>query len=160
MSKENKEQQYPSVDLAYKFAVDSYDIALKRLDMMDTRIQTLLAFATTVSLAVSTALVGKGAKFASAGLAPAAAAYVLGVVVGFYARLTGDVIVLNPKHLFDQWLHYSEWEFKKNFIYYAGENFEHNAEQINRKGRLALLASILFLLETGLLAIWAVHSGF
>ncbi len=38
------EKTYPSVELVYPIAVASYDAALRRLDTIDGRLQTVLAF--------------------------------------------------------------------------------------------------------------------
>jgi hypothetical protein len=47
-----EERTYPSVDLAYELSIKSYDWILKRLELMDDRIDKLVALMTGVSLAL------------------------------------------------------------------------------------------------------------
>jgi hypothetical protein len=152
---EKTEQSYPAVGLAYEVALASYEVAQKRYDAIDARIQTLLAFATTLTLAVPAAASSiRGADLRSRWLISALIAFAGTVAVGTYARWKGDIILLNPKHLYDGWLRYSEWEFKTNMVYWAGEHFEANRRLINSKGRLAVAASIMFALEALMLVVW------
>ncbi len=51
-STDNLAQEYPSVDLAYPFAISAYDLAQKRLDAMESRLQTLIGFAATATLGI------------------------------------------------------------------------------------------------------------
>jgi hypothetical protein len=53
------EEKYPSVDLAYTLALASYDLIQKRLDIIDTRLQTLIALIATVSLPIPAIAVAK-----------------------------------------------------------------------------------------------------
>ena len=50
--KDDLETEYTSVDLAYKLAVESYGIAIKRFDAIDDKIKSLITVALTVILAI------------------------------------------------------------------------------------------------------------
>lgn len=53
--------KYPSVELAYPFVKDSYDVLLKRIDALDGKIQTVISLALTVTLAIPVITVGMSA---------------------------------------------------------------------------------------------------
>src|SRR6266496_1028555 len=139
-STDNLAQEYPSVDLAYPFAISAYDLAQKRLDAMESRLQTLIGFAATATLGIVTAASGKGHEFHSRWFVAAMAASAVGIVAATYARLVGELKVLNPQTLYEEWLSYTEWEFKKNLVYFSGQAFVENIALVNRKVALPCLA--------------------
>ena len=61
-------------------------------------------------------------------------------------------------NLYDRWLHYSEWEFKKNAIYWAGQHFNANVSRINIMGWILTGMIALFSVEVVLLLVWAIVS--
>ncbi|HEX3560228.1 MAG TPA: hypothetical protein VHU19_13565 [Pyrinomonadaceae bacterium] len=152
---EKLEQTYPSVDLAYTFAVASYDVALKRLDIVDNRLQTVLALGATISLSVPALASARGLGFSSGWFVAAAFAFASAMILGTFARVTGSIILINPSRLYNKWLHFSEWEFKKNFICYAGEHFEANRALAGMRGWATTLVVMFFILEGLLLTVWA-----
>jgi hypothetical protein len=58
--------------------------------------------------------------------------------------------------LYDQWLDYTEWEFKKNAVHWAGQHFKANSALVNNKALAAFGMTVLLLLEMGLLLGWVV----
>ena len=84
-------------------------------------------------------------------------AFVAMMFLGVLARVWGGVAVVSPADLYARWLHYSEWEFKKNAVYWAGKHFEKNWTVVNLKGWAATGMSALFLAETVFLLMWAVE---
>jgi len=149
------EDQYPSVDLAYQIAVDSYDAAIKRIDSIDGRLQTLLTFAGTIGVAVPSAGVSRGlVSFRSPWLYLAILSFVLAIIVGSYARFSGTIRLLDPGVFYQKWLHFSPWEFKKNLIFFAAEDFECNTKLGKRNWDLSIVVLILFLLEVAFLVLW------
>jgi len=147
---------YPGIEAAYPIAIASYDVAIKRLDAIDGRLQTMMAFAITATALVMSSTVNKGFKFHSCFLYLAAGCFVAGVSVGTYARLHGNICLLEPEKLYQRWLHKSDATFKKDLIYFAGEHFHKNMELVARKWNLSLLAIALFALEMVFLAAWVV----
>ncbi|MDT4895908.1 MAG: hypothetical protein QOH25_985 [Acidobacteriota bacterium] len=147
---------YPSVDLAYSFAVASYEVAQKRIDAVDSRLQTLLALGATVSLPIPVLANAKALSFNSTWFIAAACAFAFAMIAGTVARLRGRIILLHPSQLYQSWLHFSEWEFKKNMVYFAGQHFEANRSLAEIRGRLTTLTASLFLVEGVCLAMWAV----
>jgi len=65
---------------------------------------------------------------------------------------------MSPANLYEKWRHYSEWEFKKNAMYWAGQHFEANVSRINIMGWLLTSMTFLFALEVIFLLIWAIRS--
>jgi hypothetical protein len=148
------EEKYPSVDLAYTLALASYELIQKRLDVIDTRLQTLIALIATVSLPIPAIAVAKNLTLNSEWFIAAVVAFVAAIVVGTIGRVTGHVKVILPITLYNEWLHFSEWEFKKNMIFFAGKHFEHNRALANRRGWITSVTALLFFIEGVLVALW------
>lgn len=148
-------EEFPSVDLAYKFAIESYDIAWKRWDAMENRIHGLMALAAALTFAVPAAGKAIGFNLNSVWFYLTLGTFILLMAVGFFARWFGTMRVIDPSTLFNKWLHYSEWEFKKNFIYFAGAHYDQNITTLEKKWKLTLLLMSLFTLEVVWVALLA-----
>ncbi|HKO42691.1 MAG TPA: hypothetical protein VJU84_05350 [Pyrinomonadaceae bacterium] len=158
MSEELNKEKYPGVELAYPLAATSYDVALKRLDAMDGRLQTILAFIVATSAAVPALGAGR-IHFRSWYFYAAVVCFALAVLGGTLARLLGKVKVLVPRHAFNHWLHKPDWEFKMDFINQAAIDFEQNATTIERKWRCSLALTLLFFVQTAFLAAWVLDNS-
>lgn len=145
---------YPSLELAYKVAISSYDVMQKRVESVETGIQTLLTYAITVSLAVPAVSAAKGLSFRSIWFALAVGAFILAIGTGVRARQMRGLVHLDPKVIYEKFLHYSESEFRVKLIVSAATDFEVNRNLVNSKLRWADIASLLFTLELILLVIW------
>jgi hypothetical protein len=152
---ETEETKYPGVDLAYPLAVQSYDLAWKRFDAWDGRLQTLLSMYVTVTLAVPLAAHALNLKFTSLWFWLAAFAFLGTFVFGICGRLFGKIIDTDPSSLYKGFLHYSEWEFKKEFLCWAAENHPKNKKTIARKHHIAVIMTACFILEIFFVAFWA-----
>lgn len=148
------EATYPSVDLAYDIAVASYDSIIKRLDVMDGRLQTMLAFAATTTAVVPTVANARGLTFRSWWLYLALTSFILQLVIGTLGRSVGTVRLLKPETFYLRWLHKSPWEFKKDLIYWASKDFNDNAALLESRWRLTVAISLLFFIEVLLLLVW------
>jgi hypothetical protein len=149
------EEDYPGVEQAYPFAVASYELAQKRLDIIDSRLQTIVALGVTLSLPVPALLATRGANFRSWWFIGAACVFVCAIAVGTFARIVGHITVLHPSDFYAKWLRFPEWEFKKNLIFFAGQHFEKNRTLARNRGLCTTLTFLLFILEGVLLAVWA-----
>ena len=149
-------KRWPSVDLAYGFVLPAYQWAQQRLDAVDSRIQTLQAFAASITIAapVFAAAIVTDIQFDSIWFVLALGAFGITVVTGAIARAWGTVQIISPQRLYQAWLHLSEWEFKKNAIYWAGEHFETNRTLVNGKGWVPMGMTAAFLAEAVFLLIW------
>jgi hypothetical protein len=148
------EQQYPSVELAYPFAAAAYEVAQKRLDAVDSKLQTLMAVGVSLSLAVPAIVVSRGVRFASVWFIAACVFFLLAICIGLYARVTGDLRVINPMRIYNHMLHLSVSDFKVEAVYWAGKDFETNRDMIERKAKLGTYALIAFLIESALVVVW------
>lgn len=156
---ENTNQQiieatYPGVELAYPIALSSYETFLKRLDALDGRIQTTQAFLVTITLALPAIAASKNIKFASTWFLVALGAFALSNILTIVARLKGTIILLHPSVLYDEYLSYTDWEFKKNVIYWAGRHVDHNNQVLALRARLLTGACFTFLVEAVALVVW------
>jgi hypothetical protein len=153
------ESEYPSVELAYPIAIGSYDTAIKRLDALDSKLNTLLTFAVSVSLAVPVLANAKNLSFRSSWFITAAVAFVLGVGVTTFARLNGSLNLLDPRVIYDSYLDLDHWNFKRHTIDWAGDNWRHNQKLINRNANLGSVAATLFALEALAVGAWVVAAN-
>ena len=144
-----------SVDLAYDIAVASYDAAVKRLDSIDSRIQTLLAFAVSASAVVFSATAGR-IPFHSLWFYGALTFLLASVSFGIYARWYGDIWLLKPNVFYERWLNKDSDTFKRDLIYWAGCDFIDNMNLVDRKWRLSIAVILFFSLEVACLAVWVV----
>ncbi len=136
--------EWPGVEEAYAFVLPSYQWMVTRLEAADSRIQTLLAFIATVSLAMPTLL---GASLDQLAVRWALALGALAIVVGLVSRLLGGVMVVSPDVLWKKWTRRPEWKFKSRMLYYSAQHFRHNKKTGRRKNLAALLMTALFLAE-------------
>ena len=152
------EQDYPSVELAYEHVAQAYEYAIRRLDAVDGRIQTMQTFAVTLTLAVPAfARAAFGTVDASSvWFVLAIAAFIALVSIGVVARSMGHISLVDPSVLFEKYLDCRPWEFKKDMIFFAGEHARANHKLIRKKGRAVSWMTALFLLETVLLVVWLV----
>lgn len=143
-----------SVEEVYPLAIAAYDTAIKRFDALDSKLNTLVTFAVSISLVVPVIAHNSSQSFRSIWFAVAALAFVAGIAVATFARLKGALNLLDPKVMYDSYLDCEPWDFKRRAIYWSGENFRHNQDLINRNGALAAVAAILFALEAVSIGAW------
>lgn len=154
------EEIYPAVELAYGFVIPSHEWVTKRLDAVDARLQSIQTFAGTVSFAapvLATTVSGKP-DYTSVPFITAMALFALIAILGTVIRAVGRVRTISPTLLYRDTLHYSPWEFKKNLIHSAGENFDSNVQLVKRKSCAANAMVIGFLLEVGCLLFWVARA--
>ena len=151
------EELYPAVHRAYDFVLPSYQFMLSRFEAADTRLTSILTIASSLTLAAP--LFGRSVNpnLAFRGwFTVGIALFVFLVGLALWARFTGRLTLPNPRVLHDESLRESEWEFKKNAIYFAGKHFDQNAKAIATKAYLAMVLTILAILEIGAFLAWAV----
>src|ERR1700730_17320362 len=98
------QEEFPSIELAYPIAVESYNRAERRFDAWDGRIQTLIVFAASIGLAVPPLIHSQQATFRSAWFISALCLFVLSILIGFAARMYGSIKLLDPNELYEAWL--------------------------------------------------------
>jgi hypothetical protein len=150
--------QYPGVDSAFSYVMPSYEWMLTRLEAADTRIQAIQAFAVSFTFGVPALAkaLSVTVAFDAGRFYFAIACFVVLMIVGVLAQARGAVKLANPALFYTQWLHFSDWEFKKNAIYFAGQHFETNGALIQRKATASIVMTVLFLMELLFLFSWLV----
>jgi len=160
-SYESLESQYPSVDLAYEFTKSSYDWMLNRYEAINSKMQELLTLATAITACMP--ILAKSmfdyVDFHSGLFYGVIGTYILIILIGISGLSMGAIRLIHPKHLYDKWLSDSSWEFKKNIIYYAGQDFEDNKKIIDRKSHLRNIMNIFLLVELLLIIFWIAEIG-
>jgi hypothetical protein len=148
--------EYPAVDTAFDFVLPSYQFMLSRFESADTRLTALLTFTSTITLAVP--LFAKNLNptidFHSPLFLLGVGAFLVGATAGVVGRSIGKLALPDPNVIFEKHLGWSNWEFKKNSIGYAGEAFEKNRKKIDKKYWLAMAATVLLLVEVALFSLW------
>jgi hypothetical protein len=152
------EEKYPSVNLAYDIALKSYDAAMKRSDIADDGIDKLRSFVTTINLAFLAWVVSsnKTEPMLNAWFLVSLAIFLFSIILSIIAKSSNGIILPSPKELYNKYLHYSEWEFRKNFIYWSGEHYEKNKDMVANKAKYIVYIFILFLLEAAMMGYWLV----
>ena len=145
MSSKDLSSKYPSVCLVYDLAIKSYDRVVQQADNMDSKIQSLISFSCALTFAIP--VVSRSLKIAlnSYWFWAIISIFVVTVFVGLVGRFLifkGNLRYPDPKKLYKNNLHQPEWEFKKDFIYYAGTSFEWNTRLVNEhQGGLEAVAT-------------------
>src|SRR5882762_6930062 len=93
----------PSLDLAYTIALSSYDVAQKRLEAVEKRLQEILAFIATITFGGIAVFANKGYHFKSFLFIGAMVACLVGLLLGTYARLHGYLVLIKPSVLHDKY---------------------------------------------------------
>jgi hypothetical protein len=157
-SRSDNQQSYPAVDVAYEFVLPSYQMLAARFEAADNRLTTVPNFAATVTLGVP--ILAKAIQpemsFGSPLFVAAVLAFIAGAVLAIMGRLRGGLVLPDPAVLYEQRLDESEWEFRKNAIFFAGQHFERNSETIRRKNNVAYAVAAMFFLEIVWLVLWMV----
>ena len=152
--------EYPSTGLAYEFVKPSYDWMLNRFEAMNSKIQGLLTFATTITVAIPIfKAVFDGIHFNSGLFYGAIISYVLSTIIGTLGMSLGKINLVHPMKLYNRWLGDSPWKFQKDSIYFAGQDFEDNNKVIERKNIVRDIMIVLLLSEIICTVIWMVTAN-
>jgi hypothetical protein len=150
------EDQYPSVDLAYDLTMKSYDTVIKRNEVQDDGIDKLRTFMTTVTLAAFGFIASRATivSFHNWWFWFSVVMYFYTIILTVVAKSSGGLIMLSPSTLYEKYLHYSEWEFKKNILYWMAKHSETNRKYIAHKSRLFVIIFAFFLIQILSLLVW------
>lgn len=150
------ETQWPAVIRAYDYVLPSYQLLAARFESSDTRLTVVLNFVSSISLGVPllARAIDSNVPFRSRWFVAAMALFVIASIVGLAGRTYGRLTLPDPMMVFEKHLASSEWQFKKDMLYFAGQHFERNREAVRRKGNLSLAVAALLVLEILCLVIW------
>jgi hypothetical protein len=160
MAGEELQTQYPGIPIAFEFVLPSYVWMITLVQAADSRIQTIQILTTTVTFAILTAVksLDPTMSFRAGRFAFAMVAFVALIIIGVIARSRGAIKLADLSKIYKRWLHFQEPEFKKNAVYWAAEHFQFNAALIEKKAKVSVAMSVLFLIELLFLLAWAVTS--
>lgn len=153
------EEQWPAVALAYEFVRPSYDIMLKRFEIVEGRIRALLTLTASLTFGApvfATAALGT-MPFTSLSLqlALTCAAYVL--VAGCLASVGRRVDVPNPGLLHDAAMRVPVWDFQRVALQAASDAWQGNRRRLEWKAILGDTMAVALLLELGLMVLWVLY---
>ncbi len=150
------ELKWPGVKDAYDFVIPSYSLLVNRFEAADTRLTVLLTFGATITLGAP--ILGKSISqsinFRSVWFILAIVSFILLASTGLFARVRGTLTLPNPAVIYRESLHETEWAFRKNAIYFAGQHFNANAQAIRTKGTLATTMAAFIVLEILFFLLW------
>lgn len=123
--------------------------------MVETRLQAIqtVLIALTLGVPAFGQAVMRHHDFTSRWFVAAIVFFVLSMSVAIIARTWGTVILADPARIY-RLAGYSEWEFKRTVLYWAGEHFGSNVSLTNWKGRMTDLMVGLMGAEVVCLAVW------
>jgi hypothetical protein len=151
-------EQWPAVDRAYDFVIPSYQLLASRFEAADTRLTAMLTLTSTLTLAVP--IFAKSLQpdisFASPFFASGMAIFLIGSIIGIFGRVMGSLTLPDPMVIYETGLQDSEWEFKKDQIYFAGENFNANLQAVRKKGNVSIFMTVTLLLEIVAFVTWII----
>jgi hypothetical protein len=153
---------FPAVDRAYDFVIPSYQLLINRFEAADNRLTALLTLASTLTLAVPIFAknVQPNISFNSPLFIVGMLIFLVIAIVGIWGRSVGSIALPDPMVLYNENLTDSEWEFKKNLIFFAGEGFNSNTQAIRRKGNLSAFLSAALLVEIIVFVAWITNLHF
>jgi hypothetical protein len=157
------EEKWPSVALAYDLGVKpSYELMMKRHEIMEGRIRALVTLAASVTFAVpvfATAARGVGTmSYTSPWLCAALSCAAFVVIAGTTVFWGSSITVTAP----DLWLEaatktqISVWEFQRAALKQAGKAFEKNNQRLNLKAWAANVIAAALLGELICMAGWII----
>jgi hypothetical protein len=154
----SEQDQWPAVETAYGFVLPSYQLLAARYEAADGRLTALITVATTITL--GTPMFAKAIRPAVTFGVPvfvlAMAFAVTALIVAMAGRARGRIVLPNPGVLYRKSLAETDWTFKKNAIFYAGQHFDANAATVARKHLYETIASTLLTCEAFALIIWLI----
>jgi len=157
---EQNQKNYPAVTYAYDIALKSYDWTLDRYNAMESRADKLLGWGIGISAGIITfVLQAKNYNtqlFWDFYFICALILFVLAVGISSATKFFGYIKLIAPDRLYENYLHKSEWEFKRNILQNTADYFSGNNKIIIKKGKCLIIALFLFLAEFVFLVLWSI----
>jgi hypothetical protein len=134
-------ENYPSIDLVYPLAIESYETARQRMIAQDNRIHQLLTLTLALTAAVPAVYQIFGINPRLTYLIAAGAFFIASIGLLIAAFMRNTLIASDISKLHAYYINVPEITAKENFIYYAGIHDRENARQMEIRWRL-IIASI------------------
>lgn len=134
---------WPAVPRAYEFVIPSYQFLVNRFEAADNRLTHSITLASSVlfGIPILARAIRPDISLQSPWLIASLAFAVVAALLGIIGRQRGRLRLTSPATLYDTWLHKSDWLFKKDMVYFAGQSFGHNARAIETKGRITAIVN-------------------
>lgn len=152
------EEQWPAVALAYEFVRPSYDLMLRRFDVVEGRLRALLTLMATLTLGTPLFVrtVNAGASYASPFFIAAISAAAFILLLGAFASTFGWLGMPDPGKLHDSALQLSSFDFQRVVLRNASLDFDKNRARLERKARAADWMAGALIVEIALMTSWAI----
>ena len=111
--------KHPSLELAYQFVIPSYANMLNRLAAVEDRIQRFMIFVATLTAAIPLIAVGLNVDakhLSSCWTLLALISFFAFVIVSIRGRSLGEVVMIDPGNLNDEWQSKSREEFLRKCL--------------------------------------------
>ena len=151
--REYQSQQSPSVDGAYDFVAQSYDLAARRLESIERRIDQGLIFIVTATFAAGGAVLALAPESTDINLTQPPlmlpmSLFLIAVAAGVFSNLVeSGLFIPSPRQIYQDNLSYTTLEFRQKVIYAAEQHFEKNRSTIIKKRNFLILMYAAFILE-------------
>ena len=149
--------KYPSLELAYQFVIPSYTNMLNRLASVEDRIQRFMIFVATLTAAIpliAVGLNGDAKHLASYWTLLSLISFFAFVIVSIRGRSLGEVVMIDPGNLNDEWQSKSREEFYRDILSDAGKHYTRNNKLVFRKDQWANIAIGCFAVEMVFWIVW------
>lgn len=139
MSDQSEKEQWPAVDAAFQYVFPSYQLLVTRFEAADSRLTAVMTTLSAFALGAPTFAnsIGNTVDYKAVPFWIGISIFTVGTIYGLVARAKGKLLLPDPMAIHDKSLHRSEESFKRTQLYFAGMDFDANANEILRKSRIA-----------------------
>ncbi len=146
--------KYPSVDLAYEIAIDSFEKMRQQWNSVNRLFHSILSISLSITAAVP--LIAKTAKIEITGFWIILTLLIcfITVTLCLWGRHQGSVRLINPGSLHAREIQKEDEIFKRDMVYYAGVEFEKNQHGIRKKWHTSVIATLFLAFQVFVLVLW------
>lgn len=146
-----------SLDLAFDFVKPAYEMAERRFNAIESRLQSLLTYAITVAV---------GAPVVVKAMAQSAEAdfwfyvsmwaFLVVLIAGSWVKIRGGLSMLDLATLHKHFLKLPPGEFRENVVFFAARHQTKNTDRANAKGYATNILTIFFAVQAGAILAWVI----
>ena len=146
-------RQSASINGSYDFVPQSYDLAARRLDSIERRINNSLIFFVTATFAIGGALLAvapesANIKFGHPYFLLMVTMFLIAVAIGILSNLDDDRLAfINPQILYQKNRFDTMLEFRKKTVETSGQDFATNRSTVTKKRNALMGMNLVFVLE-------------
>lgn len=153
-----EKEKYPSVDLAYKIAIASFEVMSKQWHSINSLLHALLSI--SLSFVVAVPLIAKAANITVTDKRVIAILVFCGLtaICCMIGRLRGSLRVIDPGALYAHAIQKEQEMFKRDMVHSAGKEFKTNQQRIKNKWYISLTATVFLVCQILALVFWILCS--